>query len=68
MLALPHYVVLLLLAPIAGVLLLFAWVAILFTGRYPRGILVGVLRWALRVHAYVFLLTTDRYPPFSLDR
>ena len=31
------------------------------------GFLVGVLRWALRVHAYVFLLTTDRYPPFSLD-
>ena len=70
-LALPHYVVLLLLAPIAGVLMVIAWFAILFTGRYPLGIfgfLVGVFRWALRVHAYVFLLTTDRYPPFSLDR
>lgn len=70
-LAIPHYVVLLLLAPIAVVLMVIAWFAILFTGRYPRGIfgfLVGVFRWALRVHAYVFLLTTDRYPPFSLDR
>lgn len=42
----------------------------LATGRYPRRIFAfveGVLRWALRVHAYAFLLVTDRYPPFSLD-
>ena len=37
------------------------------TRHWIFGFLVGVLRWALRVHAYVFLLTTDRYPPFSLD-
>ncbi len=49
---------------------MIAWFAILFTGRYPRGLfdyVVGVGRWALRVQAYAFLLVTDKYPPFSLD-
>ena len=48
----------------------FAWFAILFTGRYPRGafgFVVGVMRWTLHVTAYAILLTTDRYPPFSMD-
>ena len=70
LLAIPHYIVLILLAIVALVLVVIAWFAILFTGRYRRGIfnfLVGVQRWFVRVEAYAFLLTTDRYPPFSLD-
>ena len=68
-LAVPHYVVLCVLGLAACVCVLIAWFAILFTGRYPRGLfdfVVGVLRWSLRVTAYALLLTTDRYPPFKL--
>ncbi len=68
-LAIPHYIILGLLAIGAVCAVLIAWFAILFTGRYPKGLfdyLVGVSRWGLRVNAYAFLLVTDRYPPFSL--
>jgi len=68
-LAIPHYIVLAFLAIGALFAIVIAWFAILFTGRYPRGLfdyVVGVGRWALRVQAYVGLLVTDRYPPFSL--
>ena len=70
LLAIPHYIVLTGLALIATVLLVAAWFAILFTGRYPRGIfryMLGVNRWSLRVAAYMWLLTTDRYPSFSFE-
>lgn len=70
LLALPHYIVLAFLAVGAFFAVIFAWFAILFTGRYPRGLfdfVVGVGRWQLRVAAYAWLLTTDRYPPFSLQ-
>ena len=69
-LAIPHYVVLFFLGIGAVVAVVIAWFAILFTGRYPRGLfdyVVGVGRWGTRVTAYAFLLTTDRYPPFSLQ-
>ena len=69
-LAIPHFFVLLFLTLGAFFAVVFAWFAILFTGRYPRGLfdfVVGVGRWWLRVDAYAFLLVTDRYPPFSLD-
>jgi hypothetical protein len=68
-LAIPHYIILFFLGIGAFVAVVIAWFAILFTGRYPRGLfdyVVGVGRWALRVYAYAFLLVTDRYPPFEL--
>jgi hypothetical protein len=68
-LAIPHFVVLLVLWIGALLASIVAWFAILFTGRYPRGIfdfVVGVMRWHNRVAAYAFVLITDRYPPFSL--
>jgi hypothetical protein len=68
-LAIPHYIVLAFLGIAAVFCVIIAWLAILFTGQYPRVLfdfVVGVLRWWLRVGAYAFLLTTDRYPPFRL--
>ena len=69
LLAIPHYIVLIVLWLLAIVAVVVAWFAILFTGHYPRALfdfVVGVGRWSLRVGAYAFLLVTDRYPPFSL--
>jgi hypothetical protein len=70
LLAIPHYLVLVVLGVGAIFAIFIAWFAILFTGRYPRALfdyVVGVGRWALRVQAYASLLVTDRYPPFSLQ-
>jgi hypothetical protein len=53
------------------VVVIVAWFAILFTGRYPRGMfefVEGVIRWHNRVVGYAFILITDRYPPFSLSQ
>jgi hypothetical protein len=49
---------------------IIAWFAILFTGRYPHGLfdfVVGVGRWSNRVTGYALVLVTDQYPPFRLD-
>jgi len=69
LLAIPHIIVLFFLYIVALVVWVIVWFAILFTGRFPRGLfdfLVGVSRWGLRVNAYAFLLMRDDYPPFSL--
>ena len=69
LLAIPHYVVLFFLVIAAIVAVVVAWFAILFTGRYPRGIfnfVEGVIRWSNRVTGYALILVTDRYPPFRL--
>ncbi|TML45296.1 MAG: DUF4389 domain-containing protein [Actinobacteria bacterium] len=70
LLAIPHYILLAFLWIAAVVAVIIAWFAILFTGRYPRGLfdfVLGVMRWTNRVIAYGFLLVTDRYPPFQLS-
>ena len=70
LLAIPHYVVLLFLTAGGVFAVIFAWFAILLTGRYPRPLfnyVEGVMRWHNRVAAYAFLLVTDSYPPFSLQ-
>ena len=68
-LAIPHFVVLIVL--FIGVLgaAIGAWFSILFTGRYPRSLfdyIVGVMRWEQRVTGYAVTLVTDQYPPFTL--
>jgi hypothetical protein len=68
-LAIPHYIVLFFLYIGVVFAVIAAWFAILFTGRYPRGLfgyVEGVLRWHNRVVAYALVLVTDEYPPFRL--
>jgi hypothetical protein len=68
-LAIPHYIVLLFLDIGVLVSVVVVWFAILFTGRYPRGLfdfVEGVYRWHNRVIGYALILVTDQYPPFSL--
>ena len=68
-LIIPHWIITAILADIAGILVLFALIIVLFSGRYPEGmfnIIMGMNRWIYRVQAYGWLLV-DEYPPFSFD-
>ncbi|XAS75684.1 DUF4389 domain-containing protein [Dermatophilaceae bacterium Sec6.4] len=69
-LVIPHIIVLVFLDVAAVFVVIAAWFAIVFTGRYPRGMfdfVQGVIRWHNRVAAYAVVLVTDQYPPFSLS-
>ena len=69
LLAIPHYIVLFFLDIAALAVVIVAWFAILFTGRYPRDFfdfVAGVVRWHNRVVGYALTLVTDAYPPFRL--
>jgi hypothetical protein len=69
-LAIPHYILLVFMSLAAFFVVIFAWFAILFTGRYPRGLfdfVLGVFRWTNRVVGYSLILVTDEYPPFRLS-
>lgn len=66
-LAIPQLVVLYLYGIAASVVLIVAWFAVLFSGRWPGGMrsfVIGYFRWQLRVYGYLYLLT-DVYPPFD---
>jgi hypothetical protein len=68
LLVIPQLIVVCLLSIARSVTTLIAWFAILFTGRYPTTLAhfaVGVMRWSIRVEAYLLLLH-DEYPPFRL--
>ncbi len=67
--AIPHFIILIVLWFVVVVVVVISWFAILFTGRFPRGLhglVAGWLQWQARVIAYVMSLT-DQYPPFSLS-
>jgi len=68
-LAIPHFIVVYFYGIAAGVVVIVSWFALLFTGRYPRGMydfVAGWLRYSTRVYGYGLLLA-DEYPPFSGD-
>jgi hypothetical protein len=65
----PQYIVLWFVGIAAGVITFIAWWAILFTGKYPKGMwdfIAGYARWATRVNGYAMFLT-DKYPPFNTN-
>lgn len=69
LLAIPHFIIVALLSIVAFVLVIIAFFAILFTGKFPRSLfdfVVGVQRWSQRAQLYA-LFMTDEYPPFSMS-
>jgi Domain of unknown function (DUF4389) len=68
-LVIPQLLVLAVLEIVSAVMILIAFFAVLFTGRWPEGMrtfVLNVARWYLRVETY-YLLLVDDYPPFALE-
>jgi Domain of unknown function (DUF4389) len=64
----PHMIILAFYGIAVTVVVFVSWWAILFTGKYPKGLfdfVVKFMRWRLRVEAYWIYLFTDKYPPFN---
>ena len=69
LLAIPHWIALSIVGFVSIFIMFIAWLAILITGSYPRGLfdfMVGLERWSARVNAYMMHMT-DKYPPFSMQ-
>ena len=67
--AIPWVIVMALYGFAASFAIFFAWLAMIFTGRYPEGLYnfnAGYLRMSARVNGFQYLLT-DEYPPFDGD-
>jgi hypothetical protein len=68
LLLIPHFIILWVLSFVAAIALFVAWIVVIITAKYPRGLfdfIVGVSRWSFRMNAYGTHMT-DRYPPFSM--
>ena len=68
LLLIPHFIVVWVLSIVAAVALFIAWIVVVITAKYPRGLfdfIVGVYRWTYRMNAYGTHMT-DLYPPFSM--
>lgn len=78
-LAIPHWIALLILGIAGLVVWLVSSLAIVITGRFPAGMLrfqIGLNHWNTRVFAYTGAISSDaivgglltgKYPPFSMD-
>ena len=69
LLAIPHFIVLMLVFIVFYFVVIIAWFAVIITGNWPAGLrnfAVGLMRWNNRLNAYMFLLT-DKYPPFGFQ-
>ena len=68
LLVIPSVIIYFLIAIVASFAIFFGWVAVLFVGRFPRGLfdfVTGYARWGHRIAVYMLLLT-DAYPPFRM--
>ena len=68
-LLIPQVIVIIFLGIAAAFVIFIAWFAVIFTGKWPDGLLdfiLGFFRWTIRLNGYALLLT-DEYPPFSMD-